>query len=63
MCESRWVIAVIGLVAVVVILMSTSIYFSSGGNGVNLGEDSDVVNIKESTGIHLIEVDDSNSKG
>ena len=44
----------IGLVAVVVILMSTSIYFSSGGNGVNLGEGSDVVNIKESTGMTLI---------
>ena len=53
----------IGVAAVVVIIMSTSIYFSSGVNEVNLGEGNNVANIKESTGIHLTEVDGSNSKG
>ena len=64
MCEAKWVIAVIGVAAVIVIIMSTSIYFSSGGsNEINLGEGNDVANVKESTGIHLIEVDASNNDG
>ena len=64
MCEAKWVIAVIGVAAVTVIIMSTSIYFSSGGsNEFNLGEGNDVANVKESTGIHLIEVDASNNDG
>ena len=53
-----------GVVAVIVIIMSTSIYFSSGGSkDFNLGEGNNVANIKESTGIHLIEVDASNNDG
>ena len=53
-----------GVVAVIVIIMSTSIYFSSGGSKeFNLGEGNNVANIKESTGIHLIEVDASNNDG
>ena len=62
MCEAKWVIVVIGIAAVIVIIMSTSIYFSSGGsNEVNLGEGDDVANIKESNGIPLLEVDASNN--
>ena len=64
MCEAKWVIVVIGVAAVIVIIMSTSIYFSSGGNKeFNLGEGNNVANVKESTGIHLIEVDASNNDG
>ena len=45
----------------IAIIISTSIYFSSGG--INLREGIDVANIKESTGIHLLEVDASNNDG
>ena len=46
MCEAKWVIVVIGVAAVIVIIMSTLIYFSSGGtNEVNLGEGNVVANI------------------
>ena len=64
MCEAKWVIVVTGVVAVIVIIMSTSIYFSSGGNKeLNMGDGNNVANVKESTGIHLIEVDASNNDG
>ena len=61
---AKWVILVIGVAAVIVIIMSTAIHFTSGGtNEVNLGEGNDMSNIKESTGICLIEVDASNIDG
>ena len=52
----------IGAVAVTVIIMSTAIHFNSGGNNeFNLGQGDNVTNFKESSGIHLIDVDASNN--
>ena len=54
---------VTGIVSVIVIIIITSIYLSSGGNKeFNMGQGNDVANVKESTGIHLIEVDASNNE-
>ena len=64
MCEAKWIIIVIGVTAAIVVIMCTSIYFTSGGsNKVDLGDGNDVSNINTSNGLHLIEVDNSNSKG
>ena len=60
MCEAKWVICGIGAAAVIVVILTTAIHFTSGGNNdVNLGECDDV----ESNGIHLIKVDASNNGG
>ena len=54
---------VTGIVSVIVIIIIMSIYVSSGGNQeFNMGQGNDVANVKESTGIHLIEVDASNNE-
>ena len=54
---------VTGIVSVIVIIIIMSIYVSSGGNQeFNMGQCNDVANVKESTGIHLIEVDASNNE-
>ena len=64
MCEAKLIIVVIGVAAAIVVIMCTSIYFTSGGtNEVNLGEGNDVSNINTSNGIHLLEVDASNNYG
>ena len=64
MCEAKWVICGIGAAAVIVVILTTAIHFTSGGNNeICLGEGNDVANIKESSGIHLIEVDASNNNG
>ena len=64
MCEAKWVIVVIGVASDLVIVMSLSIHFTSGGtNEFDLGEGDDTAIVKESNGIHLIEVDASNSEG
>ena len=55
---------VIGVTAAIVVIMCTSIYFTSGGsNKVDLGDGNDVSKINTSNGIHLLEVDNSNSNG
>ena len=62
MCEAKRAMVVTGVVSVIVIIIITSIYLSSGGNKeFNMGDGNDVANVKESTGIHLIEVDASNN--
>ena len=54
---------VTGIVSVIVIIIIMSIYVSSGGNQeFNMGQGNNVANVKESTGIHLIEVDASNNE-
>ena len=54
---------VTGIVSVIVIIIIMSIYVSSGGNQeFNMGQGNDVANVKESAGIHLIEVDASNNE-
>ena len=54
----------IGGAAAVVVIMSMSIYFSSSGsNEIDLADGDDTSIVKESNGIHLIEVDASNTKG
>ena len=54
----------IGGAAAVVVIMSMSIYFSSSGsNEIDLADGDDTSIVKESNGIHLIEVDASNSQG
>ena len=64
MCEAKWIIIVIGVTAAIVVIMCTSIYFTSGcSNKVDLSDGNDVSNINTSNGLHLIEVDNSNSKG
>ena len=52
-----------GIVSVIVVIIITSIYFPSGSkHEFNMGQGNDVANIKESTGIHLLELDASNSE-
>ena len=64
MCEANWVILGIGVDAVIVIIMSTTIHFTSHGTKeVNLVQGDDVSSIIESNLIHLIEVDASNIDG
>ena len=64
MGEAKWVIVVIGVASAVVIIMSMSIYFSSGGtNEFDLGDGDDTAIVKESNGFHILEVDASNSQG
>ena len=54
---------VTGVVSVIVIIIITSIYLSSGGNKeFNMGQRNDMANVKESTCIHLIKVDASNDE-
>ena len=63
MCEAKRAMVVTGIVSVIVIIIIMSIYVSSGGNQeFNMGQGNDVANVKESTGIHLIEVDASNNE-
>ena len=63
MCEAKRAMVITGIVSVIVVIIITSIYFSSGSkNEINMGQGNDVANIKESTGIHLLEVDASNSE-
>ena len=64
MCEAKWIIVIIRVTAAIVVIMCTTIYFTSGGsNEVDLGDDNDVSKINISNGIHLLEVDNSNSNG
>ena len=54
----------IGGAAAVVVIMSMSIYFSSSGsNEIDMGSGDDTSIVKESNGIHLIEVDASDTQG
>ena len=63
MCEAKRAMVVTGIVSVIVIIIIMSINVSSGGNQeFNMGQGNDVANVKESTGIHLIEVDASNNE-
>ena len=64
MCEAKWIIVVIGANAALVVIMCTSIYFTSGGsNKVDLGDRNDVSKRNTFKGIHLLEVDNSSSDG
>ena len=64
MCEAKLIIVIIRVTAAIVVIMCTSIYFTSGGsNKVDLGDGNDVSKINTSNGIHLLEVDNSNSNG
>ena len=55
MCEAKRAMVITGIVSVIVVIIITSIYFSSGGiNEINMGQGNDVANFKESTGIHLL---------
>ena len=64
MCEAKWVICGKGAAAIILVILTTVIHFTSGGNNeFNLGEGDDGANVKESSGIHLIKVDASNNDG
>ena len=64
MFEAKWVIVVIGVASSIIIMMSRSIYFSSGGNNeFDLGDGDNTANVRESNGFHTLEVDTSNNKG
>ena len=47
MCEAKWVIGGIGAAAVIVVILTRAIHFTSGGNNeISLGEGNNVANIK-----------------
>ena len=47
MCEAKWVICGIGAAAVILVILTRAIHFTSGGNNeISLGEGNNVANIK-----------------
>ena len=55
MCSERIVLVAISVVSAVLVVMVMSIYFSS--NEIDMGAGDDMSIVKESSGLHILEVD------
>ena len=61
-CSARMVLLVIGVVSTVGVVIFMSSYFSaSSSNEVDMGEGDNVSVVKESSGLHIFEVDNTGS--
>ena len=61
-CSARMVLLVIGVVSTVGVVIFMSSYFSANGsNEVDMGEGDNVSVVKESSGLHIFEVDNTGS--
>ena len=57
-CRAKWVICLIGAAAIVVVILATVVHFSSdGSNEVKMVGSGEVANFKESSGLHLLEIE------
>ena len=57
-CKAKWVICMIGAAAIFVVILPTVIHFGSGGgNEVKMNGSGEVANFKESSGLHLLEIE------
>ena len=57
-CEAKWIICVIGAAAIIVVILAMVVHFSSNGsNEVKMVGSGEVANFKESSGLHLLEIE------
>ena len=62
LCSASMVLLVIGVVSTVCVVIFMSTYVSAnGGNEVDMGEGDNVSVVKESSGLHIFEVDNTGS--
>ena len=58
-CNAKWVICLIESAAIVVVMLARVVNFSSGGsNDVKMVGPNEVANFKESSGLHLLEIEE-----
>ena len=57
-CDAKWVICLIGAAAIVVVILATVVHFiSDSSNEVKMVGSGEIANFKESSGLHLLEIE------